>query len=60
MIGNALGPGLARSTCFRPIIAAARIAGCPIVTGNARPVPEEAGVEVIAPAEIIAMIEKYR
>lgn len=41
----------------RPFISAARAAGCPIITGNARHFPAEAGVEVLTPTEFIAMIE---
>lgn len=41
-----------------PFIAAARLAGCPIVTGNARHFPAETGVQVVTPAELIATIEQ--
>jgi predicted nucleic acid-binding protein len=39
-----------------PFIAAARTAGCPIVTGNARHFPAEAGVEAVGPGEFLARL----
>lgn len=40
-----------------PFIAAARAAGCPIVTGNLRHFPPGARVEAISPARFLAWIE---
>ena len=39
-----------------PFIAAARIAHCPVITGNARHFPAEAGVEAVSPAEWLAKL----
>lgn len=41
---------------FPLVIALARHAGCPIVTGNVRHFPKHAGVEVLTPAECLARI----
>lgn len=40
-----------------PFIAAARAAGCPIITGNLRHFPPGARVEAISPARFLAWIE---
>jgi putative PIN family toxin of toxin-antitoxin system len=40
-----------------PFIALARHLNCPIVTGNARHFPSEAGVDVCSPAEFLARID---
>jgi predicted nucleic acid-binding protein len=39
-----------------PIVALARHAGCPIVTGNVRHFPKHAGADVLTPAECLARI----
>jgi uncharacterized protein len=41
-----------------PFIASARAAACPIVTGNARHFPVEAGVEVLSPAACVERLLK--
>lgn len=41
-----------------PFIAAAVWAACPIVTGNVRHFPVEAGVEILSPAECLARLFK--
>ncbi len=37
-----------------PFIATALVAGCPIVTGNARHFPADCGVEILSPAQFFA------
>lgn len=39
-----------------PFIAAARYAGCPVVTGNARHFPPDCGVTVLSPAQCLAQL----
>lgn len=39
-----------------PFIVLARFAVCPVVTGNARHFPPEAGVEVLTPGECLAKV----
>jgi putative PIN family toxin of toxin-antitoxin system len=39
-----------------PFIALARHLGCPVVTGNTRHFPPEAGVEALTPAEFLARL----
>lgn len=39
-------------------MAVAKAAGCPVVTGNARHFPVEAGVEILSPAECIERLLK--
>lgn len=39
-----------------PFIAAARTAGCPVITGNARHFPAQSGVEAVGPGEFLARL----
>lgn len=41
-----------------PFAAAALAAACPVVTGNLRHFPREAGVEAISPAEFLARMQE--
>jgi putative PIN family toxin of toxin-antitoxin system len=42
----------------RPFIDAARVANCPVVTGNARHFPADAGAEILSPAACVERLLK--